>query len=142
MTQVEIQELPIDAPQESVQEEVPQELAHEQPEPHEEPEPQEAPAPQEEPTPPKRKRGRPPGSKNVKEPKAKPPPKAAPKAKGKAKPAAPPSSDEESLPQYVQQSLPPRPQDFATQLFGLLQDHERERAGRRRATYAAWLSRF
>ena len=123
MTQVEIQEMPIDAPQESVQEELaPQE-----------------PAPQEEPTPPKRKCGRPPGSKNVK---AKAPPKAAPKAKGKAKPAAPPPSDEESLPQYVQQSLPPRPQDFATQLFDLLQDHERERAGRRRATYAAWLSRF
>ena len=132
MTQVEIQELPIDAPQEPAQEE----LAPQEPAPQEEPTPQE-PAPQE-PTPPKRKRGRPPGSKNVK---AKAPPKAAPKAK--AKPAAQePEPQEESLPQYVQQSLPPRPQDFATQLFDLLQDHERERAGRRRATYAAWLSRF
>lgn len=139
MTQVEIQEMPIDAPQEPVREEpAPQEPVQEEPAPQELA--QEAPAPQE-PTPPKRKRGRPPGSKNVqKEPKA--PPKAPPKAKGKAKSAAPPPSDEESLPEYVQQSLPPRPQDFATQLFTLLQDHERERVGRRRATYASWLSRF
>ena len=133
MTQVEIQELPIDAPQEPASQE---ELAPQEPEPQEE-------ASQEEPTPPKRKRGRPPGSKNVKEPKARPPPKAAPKAKGKAKPAAQePEPQEESLPQYVQQSLPPRPPDFAAQLFGLLQEHERERVGRRRATYASWLSRF
>ena len=132
--QAEIQELPIDVPQESAQEEpAPQEPAPQEPAPQE-------PAPQEEPTPPKRKRGRPPGSKNA--PKAAPP-KAAPKARAKAKTTAQePESQEESLPQYVQQSLPPRPQDFATQLFTLLQDHERERAGRRRATYASWLSRF
>ena len=49
----------------------------------------------------------------------------------------------EELPPYVQQELPPPPQqDLATALLGLMQNHERERVGRKRSQYAQWVSRF
>ena len=126
MSQADLQELPIDAPEEEAP-------AAPVAEPVAEPE-----APLAEPQPPKPTRGRPPGSKH-REPKAKP----APKKRVKKPSVPPPSEDEESLPQYVQESLPPpQPQDLAAQLFGLLQSHERQRVDRRRATYASWVSRF
>ena len=98
------------------------------------------------PTPAPKRRGRPVGSKNrVKEPPPPPEPKAKPKPKAKTRVIVAPVDDEpaEPLPQYVQRDLPPQqPQDLAAALLGLMQTHERERMGRKRAQYASWVSRF
>ncbi len=74
-------------------------------------------------------------------PKAKPKAKRAPRAKASV--VEEPPEPEEDLPPYVQQELPPPPQqDLAAALLGLMQTHERERVGRKRAQYAGWVSRF
>ena len=94
-------------------------------------------------TPAPKRRGRPPGSKTRKEPPPPPQPKAKPKAKKKAIVAPVDDEPAEALPEYVQRDLPPpQPQDLATALLGLMQTHERERVGRKRAQYASWVSRF
>ena len=91
----------------------------------------------------KKKRGRPKGSLNK--------PRKSTIAKEKKKPevtildASDTDLVTDTLPAYIQQSpdyaMPP-PQDLASQLFGLLQNHERERTNRRRATYASWMTKF
>ena len=91
----------------------------------------------------KKKRGRPKGSLNK--------PRKSTIAKAKKKPevtildASDTDLVTDTLPAYIQQSpdyaMPP-PQDLASQLFGLLQNHERERTNRRRATYASWMTKF
>ena len=101
----------------------------------------EAPEPE---TPAPKKRRHPAGSKNRPKPEvalAQPP---KPKAKAKVKKARVVEEEEpEQLPPYVQQELPrPPQQDLAAALLGLMQTHERERVGRKRAQYAGWVSRF
>ena len=95
----------------------------------------------------KKKRGRPKGSLNKpRQDKAK---STIAKAKKKPEVTILDASDTDlvtdTLPAYIQQSpdyaMPP-PQDLASQLFGLLQNHERERTNRRRATYASWMTKF
>ena len=95
----------------------------------------------------KKKRGRPKGSLNKpRQDKAK---STIAKAKKKSEVTILDASDTDlvtdTLPAYIQQSPDyaiPQPQDLASQLFGLLQNHERERTNRRRATYASWMTRF
>ena len=89
----------------------------------------------------KKPRGRPKGST-----KPKPPPPEKPKTVAKAKPQKKKvvtyqsESSEEELPQYVRSQLPQR--DLATQMFQLLQNHENQRAQRKRQMYNSWFSHF
>ena len=88
----------------------------------------------------KKPRGRPKGST-----KPKPPPPEKPKRVAKAKPQKKvvtyqSESSEEELPQYVRSQLPQR--DLATQMFQLLQNHENQRAQRKRQMYNSWFSHF
>ena len=94
----------------------------------------------EEAVPAKKPRGRPKGST-----KPKPPPPEKPKRVAKAKPQKKvvtyqSESSEEELPQYVRSQLPQR--DLATQMFQLLQNHENQRAQRKRQMYNSWFSHF
>ena len=95
----------------------------------------------------KKPRGRPKGSTKPKPP---PPPEKPerpekPKRVAKAKPQKKvvtyqSESSEEELPQYVRSQLPQR--DLATQMFQLLQNHENQRAQRKRQMYNSWFSHF
>jgi len=95
----------------------------------------------EEAVPAKKPRGRPKGST-----KPKPPPPEKPKRVAKAKPQKKKvvtyqsESSEEELPQYVRSQLPQR--DLATQMFQLLQNHENQRAQRKKQMYNSWFSHF
>ncbi len=89
----------------------------------------------------KKPRGRPKGSTKPKPP----PPPEKPKRVAKAKPQKKvvtyqSESSEEELPQYVRSQLPQR--DLATQMFQLLQNHENQRAQRKRQMYNSWFSHF
>jgi len=95
----------------------------------------------EEAVPAKKPRGRPKGSTKPKPP----PPPEKPKRVAKAKPQKKvvnyqSESSEEELPQYVRSQLPQR--DLATQMFQLLQNHENQRAQRKRQMYNSWFSHF
>ena len=151
MTDVQITEVPVEVAEEAVEEAVAPPIEPAELEPS---------------TAAPKKRGRPVGSKNRAKPPDPPPlerspepappplerspePAPAPKpkrarAKPKAKTQREPSPDSEpELPGYVQQALPPpQPQDLAAALMSLMQTHERERTGRKRAQYASWVSRF
>ena len=89
----------------------------------------------------KKPRGRPKGST-----KPKPPQPEKPKTVAKAKPQKrkvvhyQSESSEEELPQYVRSQLPQR--DLATQMFQLLQNHENQRAQRKKQMYNSWFSHF
>lgn len=93
----------------------------------------------------KKPRGRPKGSTKPKPP---PPPEKPekPKTVAKAKPQKKKvvhyqsESSEEELPQYVRSQLPQR--DLATQMFQLLQNHENQRAQRKKQMYNSWFSHF
>jgi hypothetical protein len=93
----------------------------------------------------KKPRGRPKGSTKPKPP---PPPEKPekPKTVAKAKPQKrkvvhyQSESSEEELPQYVRSQLPQR--DLATQMFQLLQNHENQRAQRKKQMYNSWFSHF
>jgi hypothetical protein len=93
----------------------------------------------------KKPRGRPKGSTKPKPP---PPPEKPekPKTVAKAKPQKKKvvhyqsESSEEELPQYVRSQLPQR--DLATQMFQLLQNHENQRAQRKKQIYNSWFSHF
>ena len=95
----------------------------------------------EEAVPAKKPRGRPKGST-----KPKPPPPEKAKTVAKAKPQKKKvvhyqsESSEEELPQYVRSQLPQR--DLATQMFQLLQNHETQRAQRKKQMYNSWFSHF
>ena len=97
----------------------------------------------------KKKRGRPKGSQNKPQAKAKATESRAKAKKHEVTNVISDTSDTnlvtDTLPAYVQQSpnyAVPQPQDLASQLFGLLHNHERERTNRRRATYASWVTKF
>ena len=91
----------------------------------------------------KKPRGRPKGSTKPKPP---PPPEKPekPKRVAKAKPQKKvvyqSESSEEELPQYVRSQLPQR--DLATQMFQLLQNHENQRAQRKKQMYNSWFRHF
>lgn len=97
----------------------------------------------------KKPRGRPKGSTKPKlplPPPEKPERPEKPKTVAKAKPQKKKvvhyqsESSEEELPQYVRSQLPQR--DLATQMFQLLQNHENQRAQRKRQMYNSWFSHF
>jgi len=94
----------------------------------------------------KKPRGRPKGSTKPKPPPPEKPerpekPKRVAKAKPQKKVVTYQSeSSEEELPQYVRSQLPQR--DLATQMFQLLQNHENQRAQRKRQMYNSWFSHF
>ena len=100
----------------------------------------------EEAVPAKKPRGRPKGSTKPKPPPPEKPerpekPKRVAKAKPQKKVVTYQSeSSEEELPQYVRSQLPQR--DLATQMFQLLQNHENQRAQRKRQMYNSWFSHF
>jgi len=102
----------------------------------------------EEAVPAKKPRGRPKGSTKPKlplPPPEKPERPEKPKRVAKAKPQKKvvtyqSESSEEELPQYVRSQLPQR--DLATQMFQLLQNHENQRAQRKRQMYNSWFSHF
>ena len=95
----------------------------------------------------KKPRGRPKGSTKPKPPPPEKPERPEkPKRVAKAKPQKKKvvhyqsESSEEELPQYVRSQLPQR--DLATQMFQLLQNHENQRAQRKRQMYNSWFSHF
>jgi hypothetical protein len=95
----------------------------------------------------KKPRGRPKGSTKPKPPPPEKPERPEkPKTVAKAKPQKKKvvhyqsESSEEELPQYVRSQLPQR--DLATQMFQLLQNHENQRAQRKRQMYNSWFSHF
>ena len=100
----------------------------------------------EEAVPAKKPRGRPKGSTKPKPPPPEKPERPEkPKRVAKAKPQKKvvhyqSESSEEELPQYVRSQLPQR--DLATQMFQLLQNHENQRAQRKKQMYNSWFSHF
>lgn len=96
----------------------------------------------------KKPRGRPKGSTKPKPPPPPEKPKRPPREGlvAKAKPQKKKvvhyqsESSEEELPQYVRSQLPQR--DLATQMFQLLQNHENQRAQRKKQMYNSWFSHF
>ena len=71
------------------------------------------------------------------------PPKQRPLQKKIKKVQQEPMESDEELPEYVRQQMQPQPpQDLATQMLKLLQNHENIKTARRQQLYSSWFRHY